>query len=32
VTYGAESSGAVTASPGTAHVFATHGGVTRQLS
>jgi hypothetical protein len=32
VTYGAESFGAVTATPGTAHVFATHAGVTRQLS
>ena len=32
VTYGTESFGAVTATPGTAHVFATHNGVTRQLS
>jgi hypothetical protein len=32
VSFGAESFGAVTATPGTAHVFATHAGITRQLS
>ena len=32
VTYGDVSYGAVTATPGTAHLFATHAGVTRQLS
>jgi len=32
VTYGVAANGAVTPSPGTAHVFATHAGVTRQLS
>ena len=32
VTYGTAVNGAVTATPGTAHVFATHNGVTRQLS
>ena len=32
VTYGAVSNGDVAPTPGTAHVFATHAGVTRQLS